>query len=71
MRKIGSEGKKIPDLFCLETLKNVILHEKLYLEMTTIMVFFLQIRAVLSNFRKRAGETSHPTPPSSYKPQNQ
>ena len=30
MRKIGSEGKKIPDLFCLETLKNVILHEKLY-----------------------------------------
>ena len=35
--------------------------------MTTIKAFFPQIRALFSNFRKRAGETS-PPPPSSYAP---
>ena len=32
--------------------------------MTTIRAFFLQIRALFSNFRKRAGETFPPPPPS-------
>ena len=36
--------------------------------MTTIRAFFLQIRALFSNFRKKAGETSPPAPPSSYTP---
>ena len=31
--------------------------------MITIRVFFLQIRELFSNFRKRAGETSSPPPP--------
>ena len=35
--------------------------------MTTIRAFFLQIRALFSNFQKREGETS-PLPPSSYAP---
>ena len=30
--------------------------------MTTIRAFFLQIRTLFSNFRKKAGETSLPTP---------
>ena len=34
--------------------------------MTTIRAFFLQIRALFSNFQKEAGEI--PLPPSSYAP---
>ena len=30
--------------------------------MTTIRAFFLQVRALFSNFRKRARETSPPSP---------
>ena len=48
--------------FPLETLKNFILNEKLYPQMTTIRAIFLQIWAFFSNFQKRAGETS-PLPP--------
>ena len=49
-------------VFCLETLKSFILNDKCYLKMTTIRAFFLQIRALFSNFQKRAGETSPPCP---------
>ena len=49
--------------FPLETLKNFILKEKLHPLMTTIRAFFLQIRALFPNIRKRAGETSSPSPP--------
>ena len=44
--------------FRLETLKNFILNDKFYLKMTTIRAFFLQIRALFSNFPKRARQTS-------------
>ena len=54
-------------VFCLGTLKNFILNDKFYLKMTTIRAFFLEIRALFSNFQKRAGKTSSP-PPSSYPP---
>ena len=47
----------------LETLKKFILDEKIYPYMTTIRAFFLQIRAIFSNFRKRAAETSPPASP--------
>ena len=56
------QGKN-PQVFPLETLENFILSEKLYPLMTTFRAFFLQIRALFSNFRKRAGETSPPSPP--------
>ena len=36
--------------------------------MTTIRAFFLEIRALFSTFRKRAGETSPLPRPSSYAP---
>ena len=49
--------KKINE-FPLETLKYFISNEKLYPQMTTIRAFFLQIRVLFPNFRKRAGETS-------------
>ena len=65
MRKKGPAGKNLRD-FPLETLKNFILNEKLYPSMTTIRAFFLQVKPLFSNFRKRAGETSPPLPPSSY-----
>ena len=57
-------------VFCLETLKNFILNDKFYLKMTTIRAFFLQIRALFSNFQKRAGEASLPSPPSNYVPES-
>ena len=44
--------------FHQETLENFILDEKFYLQMTTIRTFFLQIRALFSNFGKKVGETS-------------
>ena len=47
-------------VFCLETIKNFILNDKFYLKMTTIRAVFLQIRALFSNFQKRAVETSPP-----------
>ena len=53
------QGKNLR-VFCLETLKNVILNDKFYLKMTIIREFFLQIRALFSNFQKRARETSPP-----------
>ena len=31
--------------------------------MTTIRAFFLQIRAIISNFQKRAAKSSSPLPP--------
>ena len=65
-RKNGSAGKRSL-FFCLETLKNRILNEKFYPQMTTIRAFCPQIRAPFSNFRKRAGKTS-PSTPSSYAP---
>ena len=43
-------------------LKNFILNDKFYLKTTTIRAFFLQIRALFSNFQKRAGETSPLSP---------
>ena len=49
-------------IFCLETLENFISNEKFYPQMTTIRAFFLQIRALFSDFRKREGETSLPPP---------
>ena len=52
-------------VFCLETIKNFILNDKFYLKMTTIRAVFLQIRALFSNFQKRAVETSPPSPSSS------
>ena len=59
--------RKVPQwknlrFFRLETLKNCILNETFYPLMTTIRAFFLHIRALFSNFRKRARETS-PLPP--------
>ena len=61
---------KISGFFYLETLKNVIFNEKFYPQITTIRAFFLQIRALFPNFRKRAGETSSPSPPpTSYAPE--
>ena len=62
----GPVGKEFL-FFCLETLKNCILNEKFYPQMTTIRAFCSQIRVLFSNFRKRAGETC-PPPPSSYAP---
>ena len=60
---------KISGFFCLETLKNFILNDTFYLNVTTIRAFFLQIRALISNFHKRAGETPPPPPsPSSNAP---
>ena len=56
--------KKNLRFFCMETLKNCILNEKFYPQMTTIRAFFPQIRALFSNFRKRAGETFPPSPSS-------
>ena len=50
-------GKNIR-FFRLDTYKNFILNEKLYPQITTIRAFFLQIRALYSNFRKKVGETS-------------
>ena len=55
-KKISAQGKN-RRVFCLETLKNFILNDKFYLKMTTIRAFFLEIRALFSNFQKRAGET--------------
>ena len=52
-------------VFCLEILKNFILNDKFYLKMTTIRAFFLQIKALFSNFQNRP----HPTPPSSDAPE--
>ena len=45
-----------------EAPKNFILNEKFYPQITTIRAFFLQIRALFSSFRNRAGETSPPHP---------
>ena len=45
-----------------EAPKNFILNEKFYSQITTIRAFFLQIRALFSSFRNRAGETSPPHP---------
>ena len=59
---MGPSGKNIR-VFPLETLKNFILNEPFYPYMTSIRVFFLQIRKIFSNFWKRAGETSPPSPP--------
>ena len=60
------QGKNLR-VFCLETLKNVILNDKFYLKMTIIREFFLQIRALFSNFQK--GQGRPPTlPHSSYAP---
>ena len=61
-RKNGPAGKNSL-FFCLETLKNCILNEKYYPQMTTIRAFYPQIRALFSDFRKRARETSLPPPP--------
>ena len=58
------QGKNLR-VFPLETLKNFILIEKLYPQMTTIRAFFLQLGRFFSNFRKRARKTSPPPPPSS------
>ena len=55
------QGKNL-QVFCLETLKNFILNNKFYLKMTTVRAFFLQFRALFSNFQKRAGGTSPPSP---------
>ena len=68
-RERKSQGKNLR-VFCLETLKNFILNDKFYQEMTTIRAFFLQIRALFSNFQNRAGETSSPPLTSSYAPVN-
>ena len=62
--KKNPAGKNLR-FFRLETLKNFILNDKFYLNMTTIRAFFLQIRALFSIFKEREGETS-PPPPSSY-----
>ena len=61
--KEWSRRAKISGFFYLETLKNVIFNEKFYPQITTIRAFFIQIRALLPNFRKRAGETSPPSRP--------
>ena len=63
-RRMALQGNVLY-FFCLETLKNRILTEKFYPQMTTIRTFCLQIWALFSNFRKRAGGTS-PSTPSSY-----
>ena len=55
--------EKISGFFRLETLENCILNENFYPQMTTIRAFFPQIRALFSNFRKRARETSPPLLP--------
>ena len=57
--------EKISGFFRLETLENCILNENFYPQMTTIKAFFPQIRALFSNFRKRARETS-PSPSSPF-----
>ena len=49
LERKAPRGKNI-SLFYLETLKNVILNEKFYPYITTIRAFFLQIRALFSNF---------------------
>ena len=59
-QKEKQRREKISVFFYLETLKNFILNEKFCTQKTTIRAFFLQIRALFSNFRKRAGETSPP-----------
>ena len=59
-KKKTPQGKN-SRFFHLETLKIFILNDKFYLQMTTIRAFFLQIRALFSNFKKRAGETSTPS----------
>ena len=48
--------------FPLETLKNFILNEKLYPQMTTIRASFLQIRALFPIFEKGQGRPP-PVPP--------
>ena len=56
------QGKNL-QFFCLETLKNFILKGKVYPQgCDHNTAFFLQIRALFFNFRKRAGETSPPSP---------
>ena len=54
-QKEKSRRIKISRFFALETLKNFILNDKCYLKMTTIRSFFLQIRALFSNFQKGQG----------------
>ena len=54
-------------VFFLETLKNCILNEKFNPEMITIRAFLPKMRALFSNFWKRAGEISSSSP-SSYAP---
>ena len=49
------QGKNLR-FFRLEPVKNCILNEKLYPQITTIRALFPQIRALFSNFRKRAGD---------------
>ena len=58
----ATQGKNLR-VFPLETLTNLILNEKLYPYMTTIRAFFLQIRALFSNFQKRAMEIYPPPSP--------
>ena len=58
-----TQEKKAPQgkdhqFFCQKTLNIFILNEKFYPKMITIRAFFLQIRALFPNFRKRAWETS-------------
>ena len=52
--------------FILETLKNFILNEKCYPQMTKIWAFFLQIRAHFTIFKKGQGRL--PLSPSQYMP---
>ena len=60
------QGKNLR-FFRLETLKNCILNENFTHRWPQSGHFFPQIRALFSNFWKRAGETYHP-PASSYAP---
>ena len=57
------QGKK-SQFFCLETLKNCILNEKLYPYMTKIRTFSPKIGALFSDFQKRQRRPPPPFPPS-------
>ena len=62
----ASQGKDLR-FFRLETLKNFVLNEKCYAQMTTIKIFFLQIKVHFFQFSKMSGGDL-PLPPSSYAP---
>ena len=62
-KKEKPRREKITDFFCLETLKNCILNEKFYPQMTTIRAFFPKLGHFFPIFRKRQGRPPLPLPP--------